>query len=299
MLDSHCTTPEPTAEPAAAASSYPHRVSELDKVWQDYLQQSHANHVAATRAMERVALATGTALGSEMWRNKVWDAECSPREVWGTLAEHIGAHAHRTLPPDGLSVTLDDAELQAMPEVSVLRCTPMTADVLEVLSQLSMRTIWDRYREAFDPQATRRRAHEQASRALRSRLWKHLPGRFRENAAPVRQRAGRFVLQVGYGRDLYASRFRISWESGERLVEEGRALGSICALEGEPEMGAALETGMAAAATQLREGYESRERVHVCAHMSIVMFKDKAEWHLTPALWTLLQAGVDWEEPNH
>ena len=33
--------------------------------------------------------------------------------------------------------------------------------------------------------------------------------------------------------------------------------------------------------------------------MHLVMFKESVEWHLTPELWTLLQAAADWTEEEY
>lgn len=283
-----------THEPAEQAS-YPPAIAALDRAWHLFLDQAEAfrRHSAQAAADVNAALQ----LRDPMLN--VWAAGFEPSTVWKDLARQLGQYARRELMPAGMAVELDDEKLQTMPETFVGRLRVVHDEDVGGLRSLSFRAIWDRYAAELEPGAARRQAHAQASKTLRSALWRHMNRRHGRDAEPIRQRSGRFVFSTGYGRDYYASTYRLSWDGAARLVKEGTAIATLCALEGEPQMGLAVERGLAAAADRLRGGYASRERIQVSGEMHLVMFKESVEWHLTPELWTLLQAAADWTEEEY
>lgn len=290
-------TPFAAGQDQFEQQSCPPAIAALDAAWQRYL-----DHAEAFRQASRAtAAAVNDALASEASQGlfQAWDAGFEPRVVWNRLAQQLGQYARRELMLPGVTVVLEDEKLQAMPETAVGRRRVIDDEDLGGLRSLSLRTVWDRYAQVLEPGAARRAAHAQASKTLRSALWRHMARRHGNDALPIGQRGGRFVFTASYGRDYYASGYRLSWDGAARLAKEGAAIATLCALEGEAQMGLAVERGLAAAAEGLKQGYRSRDRIQVSGEMHLVVFKESVEWHLTPELWTLLQAAADWVEPEY
>lgn len=271
-------------------------IEALDSAWQDYLTQFGQWSAASAQASRRVGDAIGSAerVGCI---SGLWEVEFEPGKVWAALAREMGNYARRKLTPPGLSVELEDSVLQSMGHDRYSRYDGL-AEHEATLRALSLRTVWDRYVDALDPTAARRKAAEQASRNLRRAFWRHVPRRHGRDQEPVGQAGGRYVLTASCSRDHYAKGYCLSYSGGEEIHRTAQAIASICALEGEPRMGLAIERGAAAAIHSLRHGFASRERVQISGEAFLVMFKDHLQWHLTPELWTVLQAGADWKDPE-
>lgn len=281
-----------TTEPHDGAAEV---IAALDAAWQDYLTHFATWHTASAAA----ACAADAAVGQSASpiAGGLWDVEFEPIKVWESLARRLGDYARRKLLPAGMKVEVNDAALQSMGDRRYSRYDSLSEHEAG-LRALSLSMVWERYVNAFDPDAARRLAAEQASKVLRNEFWRHVPRRHGRDAEPIGQAGGRYVLTTGIGRDYYVKGYQISYAAGERMHALAQAMSTICALEGEGVMGLSIERGAASAVISLRNGYSSRERVVISGELTLVMFKDHAQWHLTPELWTVLQAGADWENKD-
>jgi len=262
----------------------------LEQAWVDARSAMFTSRDQAMTIEARV----NNAFGKDCYLEHKWKVpDCSDvLQTFQRLASMLFPFAEQLLSPEGLSVNIDlkgvlDRYLQKAERRHNEGYESWVRRAEKVIHTFSIVSLWEAMRTAFAPEDLAKEAVDQADRALRDTFYELYR---RHEQQQVIMKGGRFILTMRIG-DSYRP-FQLGYDDVARFRKAIEAFANIATYHGNENAAQILRDGATVLMFDLgrHSHFESRQKRSVGEHLTIVLFKESAQFHISPVLGQMVQA---------